>query len=297
MAFRYTCRRCRPLVQQGAFRQLIDTPQPRSASQRVLDGLTRSSRPPRAPIAGIKRGMYSGPSDFTSTTQQPFRPTNPDEGLATSPLPLEDQPTRVLREDELFHSFSKSPVPGMRKRAAFIKQHAYCPHSSHRQTRAPVSPHDPEARKSATSGVAPAHVNFECPDCGVPVACCEEHWMEEFESHLEICDILREINEDDHDLRSGRFFPEFVFPGPQMEEALVNMTNWDTYLYTRQYEAINAERSLRHATRMLTYPMTIASILDELSPYNIRQGGRLTPEGLKSFSGKSGYYVSGREMI
>ena len=71
-----------------------------------------------------------------------------------------------------------------------------------------------------------------------------------------------------------------------MEEALVNMTNWDTYLYTREYEAMNDERSLRQATKLLTYPVTVASILHELSPYNIRRGGRLTTEGLKSLSGK-----------
>jgi splicing suppressor protein 51 len=101
---------------------------------------------------------------------------------------------------------------------------------------------------------------------------------------LEVCDTLREINEDDHDLRSGRFFPEFEYPGAQIEEAMVNMTNWDTYLYSRDYKAINDERSLRQATRLLTYPLTIGSVLHELSPYNIRSGGRLTVEGLKSLS-------------
>lgn len=101
---------------------------------------------------------------------------------------------------------------------------------------------------------------------------------------MEICDTLRQVNEDDHDLRSGRFFPEFEYPGPQMEEQLVNMTNWDTYLYTREYEAVNEERSLRQVTRLLTYPVTIGSILSELSPYDIRRDGRLTTEGLKSFS-------------
>jgi hypothetical protein len=30
--------------------------------------------------------------------------------------------------------------------------------------------------------------------------------MDDFEAHLEICDTLRQINEDDHDLHSGRFF-------------------------------------------------------------------------------------------
>ena len=165
-----------------------------------------------------------------------------------------------------------------------MKTHAYCPHPAHRQTRMPLSPHYPEARKGAKSTQPPAFVRFECPDCGIPVSCSEEHWADDYESHMEICDTLREINEDDHDLRSGRFFPEFQYPGPQMEEALVNMTNWDTYLYTREYEAVNEERSLRQVTRLLTYPITIASILSELSPYDIRQNGRLTIEGLKSLS-------------
>lgn len=165
-----------------------------------------------------------------------------------------------------------------------MKTHAYCPHPSHYQTRVPWSPLDPESRKGEKSTQAPAFVRFECPDCGIPVSCSEEHWADDYEFHLEICETLREINEDDHDLRSGRFFPEFEYAGPQMEEALVNMTNWDSYLYTREYEAVNEERSLRQVTRLLTYPLTIGSILSELSPYDIRRNGRLTTEGLKSLT-------------
>jgi splicing suppressor protein 51 len=135
--------------------------------------------------------------------------------------------------------------------------------------------------------IPPAHVKFECPDCGIPVSCSEEHWADDYEAHLEICDSLREINEDDHDLRSGRFFPEFEYPGDQIEEAMVNMTNWDTFLFSREFRAINDERSLRQATRLLTYPVTIGSVLHELSPYSIKKDGRLTVEGLKSLSGMS----------
>jgi splicing suppressor protein 51 len=166
-----------------------------------------------------------------------------------------------------------------------MKQNAYCPHPDHHQTRLPMNPDDPEARKSVTGAMPAKHVSFECPDCGIPVACCEEHWVDDYEAHLEICDTLREINEDDHDLRSGRFFPEFEYPGDQIEEAMVNMTNWDTFLFSREFRAINHERSLRQATRLLTYPITIGSVLHELSPYNIKKEGRLTVEGLKSMSG------------
>lgn len=173
-----------------------------------------------------------------------------------------------------------------------MKSHAYCPHPSHHQTRVPTSPHDLEARKTKeTTSVPPAYVRFECPDCGIPVSCSEEHWADDYETHMEICDTLREVNEDDHDLRSGRYFPEFEYPGPQIEEILVNLTNWDTYRYTRNYNAINEARSMRQATRLLTYPVTLASVLHELSPYNIRKGGRLTMEGLKSLSGECDLFI------
>lgn len=188
---------------------------------------------------------------------------------SAAPVP-NTEPKRVLAPTDLFHSFTNSPIPEIRRRAAFIRQHAGCPHHDHQPGGA----------------AAPAHVDFECPDCGIPVYCSKEHWADNYEAHLQVCDTLRQINEDDHDLRSGRFFPEFEYAGPQMEEALVNMTNWDTFLYTRNFNAIDSDRSMRQATRLLTYPVTVGSILHELSPYNIKGGGRLTAEGLKSFSGK-----------
>lgn len=169
-----------------------------------------------------------------------------------------------------------------------MKSHAYCPHPDHRQTRIVLSPDDPEAKKAANNSTQPAaFVNFECPDCRIPVYCSERHWMDDYESHAEICDTLKQANEDDHDLHSGRFFPEFEYPEPQMEEIRHNMTNWDTLLYTREFKAIDDERAMRQVTRILTYPVTIASILHEEGPYGIREGGRMTVEGLKSFSGIS----------
>ncbi|KAF7531848.1 hypothetical protein G7054_g8508 [Neopestalotiopsis clavispora] len=204
-------------------------------------------------------------------------------GSSAPSAPREGQSPPVLRPDDLFHSYTKSPIPEIRRRAAFMRQHAHCPHPDHRPTRIPATADDVD-KAANTGNQPPAHVDFECPDCGVPVYCSEQHWAEDYEAHLQVCDTLRQINEDDHDLRSGRFFPEFEYAGPQMEEAVVNMTNWDTFLYTRQFEAINDDRNMRQVTRLLTYPLTVGSILHELSPYNIRQGGRLTTEGLKSFS-------------
>ncbi|KAI2469219.1 PXA domain-containing protein [Annulohypoxylon bovei var. microspora] len=229
------------------------------------DRLIHSKRP--IPPTQTKKGLSRSLSLFG----QQAKVAEDDSVRLGSAASYEDKSRPpVLRPDDLFHSFTNSPIPEIRHRAAFIRQHARCPHSDH-------SP--------ASSGAqAPAHVDFECPDCGIPVYCNEEHWAEDYEAHLKICDTLRQINEDDHDLRSGRFFPEFEYAGPQIEEAAVNMTNWDTFLYTRLFEAINDDRSMRQVTRLLTYPVTIGSILHELSPYNIRKGGRLTPEGLKSLS-------------
>lgn len=133
--------------------------------------------------------------------------------------------------------------------------------------------------------MAPAHVDFECPDCGLPVYCSKEHWMDDYENHLKICDTLRQVNEDDHDLRSGRVFHEGNMPDLQLDEAAVNMSNWDTFMYTREFDAVDSDRSMRQITRLLTYPITVGSVLHELSPYSYAPGGRLTPEGLKSFSG------------
>ncbi len=190
-----------------------------------------------------------------------------------------------LKEDDLFHSFSSSPVPEFRQRAAFMRQHAYCPHPHHQHTKVPTIAPKSEETASATGQEAPAHVDFECPDCGIPVYCSKEHWMDDYENHLKICDTLRQINEDDHDLRSGRVFHEGNLPENQMEEAMINMTNWDTLMYTRGFDAVNSDRSMRQITRLLTYPITVGSVLHELSPYSIKGGERLTVEGLKSFSG------------
>ena len=273
----YTCRQCLALIQSSRLPwRPLQALRPLAQSQSARRGQsTTSPTPLKSPSA--RRCL-------STSTRRPFdKPFEPFEYVDPEGV----RRKLVLTEDNLFHSFTSSPIPQLRKRAAFMRQHAYCPHPSHQPTRAAHNPMDLEARKSAATGTPPAHVDFECPDCGIPVYCCEEHWADDYEAHLEVCDVLRESNEDDHDLRSGRFFKEFQFAEPQMEEILVNMSSWDTFLYTRDFDALNRDREMRQATKLLTYPMTIASIINELSPYNIRKNGRMTPEGLKSFSGMS----------
>jgi splicing suppressor protein 51 len=67
------------------------------------------------------------------------------------------------------------------------------------------------------------------------------------------------------------------------------MGNWDVFLYTRGFASIDTERSRRHVSKLLTYPLSIGSILHESSPYNLRNQ-RLLPEGLRSLVGPSQFH-------
>ncbi|KAI9675639.1 MAG: translational activator for mitochondrial COX1 [Caeruleum heppii] len=291
MSSLHVCQSCMRQLSRRVFRPAgLDPRQAQSSSRRCfskvaerkITRLQSTSTLLKSFASPSQRKLSSSRTQQRPVVQEPPQTPSPP-GLAAEPVPYTSS-RPLLQPNNLFHPLTKSPSPEIKQRAAFMKQHAYCPHPDHHQTRLPANPNDPEARKVRDAGRPPAHVRFECPDCGIPVYCSEEHWADDYEMHLELCDTLREINEDDHDLRSGRFFPEFEYPGPQIEEALVNMTSWDTCLYSRDFRAIDDERSLRQATRLLTYPMTLASVLHELSPYSIRRGGRLTPEGLKSLS-------------
>ena len=106
----------------------------------------------------------------SSSTQTVTRNTDPPQLRTTAAIHASksDSDRPLLQPNNLFHSFSNSPSPEIRQQAAFIKQNAFCPHPSHQQTRVPMSPHDSESRKSAhAASQAPAHSQFECPDCGV----------------------------------------------------------------------------------------------------------------------------------
>lgn len=116
------------------------------------------------------------------------------------PKPKAD-PVPVLSQADLFHPFSKSPFPAVRARGEAIQKLAPCPVCA--------STHHHEAAHTRSQ---PKAVKYECPDCGWPTHCSEEHWHEDVE-HQKYCSRLREVNEDEHDLRSGRRMREFELPG------------------------------------------------------------------------------------
>jgi len=116
-------------------------------------------------------------------------------------LEIPKDPVPILTEDNLFQPLSKSPFSALRARGEAIQKLAPCPvcASTHAHTHAHTK-------------AQPKAVKFECPDCGWPTHCTDEHWKEDAE-HQKYCARLREANEDEHDLRSGRRMLEFELPG------------------------------------------------------------------------------------
>ncbi|KAJ4488474.1 zinc-finger of mitochondrial splicing suppressor 51-domain-containing protein [Lentinula aciculospora] len=186
--------------------------------------------------------------------------------------PLEPIPS--LSEDDLFHPFSKSPFPAVRAKGQTISSMAPCPVCASRHSHTHEHDHEKPTKVK--------NVSFECPDCGWPTHCSEEHWKEDKE-HEKYCSRLREANEDEHDLRSGRRMPEFELPGPQGYEEAISFANWDVFWYTRGFNSMDSERSRRHASKLLTYPMTIGSVLHQHSSLMLNNQ-RLTPEGSRSMA-------------
>jgi splicing suppressor protein 51 len=128
---------------------------------------------------------------------QLFKKRKDDASKEKSKAPL-------LTQDNLFHPFSKSPFEAVRQRGEAIKQLATCPVCSSTHT-----------QEDAHTPTHPKAVSFECPDCGFPTHCSEEHWQAD-EEHKKYCSRLREVNEDEHDLRSGREIWEFKLPGEEL---------------------------------------------------------------------------------
>ncbi|CED82842.1 hypothetical protein [Phaffia rhodozyma] len=194
----------------------------------------------------------------TADDEPPIPKTTP---LAPPYQPAPD-PKIILEQDNLFHPLSTSPFEDLRMRAERIKMMAPCPvcldHFGERNL-----------------------VTFDSPQAGWPTHCSEEHYLAD-EEHGKYVDRLREANEDEHDLRSGRYLAEFEnLPGFQPYDQVVNYTNWDTFFYTRTFPSMDNLRVYRHMTKVLTYPITIASTLDQFSPY-LKKTGRLTQEGRRS---------------
>lgn len=163
-------------------------------------------------------------------------------------------------EERKVYSWDESPYQDIRTRAAFIRARAKCP-------------------------VTQKPVNYVCPKSGIPTHHDEEAWSADHEYHeKKKYDLLRKVNLYEHDLRSGRKFNEFIFPGAVEHDYATAMDSWDSFFYTRDFNPMNTEFNLAAATKILTYPITIASLLHKYTPYDLEPKGPLTIEGLRSMS-------------
>jgi mitochondrial splicing suppressor protein 51 len=221
-----------------------------------LGAASGSSANPASVTAGASRNLFG------------FSFGNKDKQESAGSTAPRKQP--IIGQDDLFHPLSKSPIDAMRARGERVRALAPCPVSMVRDgVRRPV--------------------RFECPDCGWPTHYSEKEWAEDTE-HGKYVGRLREANEDEHDLRSGREMQEFKLPGPQGFEEVINMSNWDVFFYTRNFNSIESDRSRRHVSKLLTFPCTVAGVIHENSPYT-KRSHRLTHEGLRSMIGE--YFPSG----
>lgn len=161
-------------------------------------------------------------------------------------------------EENRFCKMDESSVQEIRRRADFIKARAKCP-------------------------VTGKPINFTCPKSGVPTHHDEIAWKNDtdyWKSKKWLA--LKAANMFEEDLRSGRDFSELDFPGPITDDQVANLMNWDTFFYTRGFASMDNEFQLAISTKLLTYPMTVAGVLSEFSPYALKPKGPLTLEGLKS---------------
>ena len=74
-------------------------------------------------------------------------------------------------------------------------------------------------------------------------------------------------------------------------ETTISFANWDVFWYTRGFPSMNTERSRRHSSKLLTYPMTIGSVLHQFSGLTFNNQ-RLTSEGSRSLAGMVRHYPS-----
>ena len=143
----YTCVQCLQVLRQG-----VRAPAPQARLQSLATARRRS---PISPSFIRSFGSQRNGRSLGNTPEQPKHTHNQTCcAPKSSPSPLTQRaahtatgysvnPRAVLKPDNLFHSFSNSPSPAIRKRAEFIKQNAFCPHPSHQQTPPPHPPTTP----------------------------------------------------------------------------------------------------------------------------------------------------------
>jgi len=104
------------------------------------------------------------------------------------------------------------------------------------------------ARSNNGCGACPAKeggsgvMSFSCPQSGFPSHCKPECY-EQDAAHHTVVDDLRTIHQDYADLRSGRAFGEFEFPGPPSHDFVRgDLNNWVSFLSDREFKNALSEK-------------------------------------------------------
>lgn len=140
------------------------------------------------------------------------------------PPPPPPPPRPLYSQEDLFHVLESSPVVQLQRRARLIKDLAPCPTCLEEvHAKGHAKGQEEGGATTTTTTTAPPtpakeppqvnKVSHPCPSCGFPTHCSEGHYLQGQAAHGEYCERLREINEDEHDLRSGRLVSEFELPG------------------------------------------------------------------------------------
>lgn len=170
-----------------------------------------------------------------------------------------DKPLAAEKERPLY-KWDELPYEDIRTRAAYIRAKALCP-------------------------VTKKNVDYVCPVLGIPTHHLEEAWHADTAYHAnKTYDKLKKVNLYEHDIRLGRTFDELKFPKEQARDYTTNLSNWDSFFYTRDFPPMNTEYNLAAALKVLTYPLTISALLHKFTPYAGAPDGPITLEGLKSLA-------------
>ena len=81
------------------------------------------------------------------------------------------------------------------------------------------------------------------------------------------------------------------FKGPLELDEAVSFANWDVFWYTRGFPSMDTDRARRHSSKVLTFPITVASVLHQNSGLTL-SNQRVTPEGIRSLAGLSSLSIS-----
>ena len=182
--------------------------------------VVRSAKRVAATSATTSRHQRSHSHSAQRALSAPYRATSPTRPLSRHLFAWAKKPTESISQaaaqhanapsegsSSLFFPLSQSPHADVRARSQRISSIAPCPVC--------ISQKNPQKQAAV----------FECPDCGFPTHCSEDHWAGDAE-HAKYCDRLREANEDEHDLRSGRRITEFEFNSERFRGFRPAITNF-----------------------------------------------------------------------